>query len=122
LGVILDPSGESLGVSIDLLNNSPFENFIIPGIFLFVVNGLSSLFISYITLQKHRKAGIATIFLGIVMIIWIILQAYWIGWINWLQPTFLIIGVVEVILGYLLSTHYRFYGRKFWNHFGKFTS
>ena len=43
LGVILDPSGESLGVSVDLLINSPFKNFLIPGIVLFTVSWLNKL-------------------------------------------------------------------------------
>jgi hypothetical protein len=118
LAVILEPGGESLGVSVDLLINSPFENFLIPGTILFAVIGLTSLLVSYLTFKQHLISGGATIILGFTMIIWIVLQVYWIGWLNGLQPTFLVIGFVEIILGYVLHSRNLFYFRKFWNHFG----
>ena len=117
LGVILDPSGESLGVSVDLLINSPFKNFLIPGIVLFTIIGLTSLLVSFLTFKQHLLSGGATIILGFIMIIWIVLQVYWIGWLTSLQPTFLIIGFAEIILGYVLHSRNLFYFRKFWNHF-----
>jgi hypothetical protein len=117
LGVILDPSGESLGVSVNLLMDSPFKDFLIPGIILFTIIGLTSLLISYLTFKQHLLSGGATIILGFIMIIWIVLQVYWIGWLTSLQPTFLIIGFAEIILGYMLHSRNLFYFRKFWNHF-----
>src|SRR5690349_5465638 len=80
LDVILDPSGESLGVSVDLLMNFPFENFLILGIFLFTVMGITSLLVSYLTFKQHLISGGATILLGFIMILWSVLQVYWIGW------------------------------------------
>src|SRR6478609_7776464 len=117
LGVILDPSGESLGVSVNLLMDSPFKDFLIPGIILCTIIGLTSLLISYLTFKQHLLSGGATIILGFIMIIWIVLQVYWIGWLTSLQPTFLIIGFAEIILGYVLHSRNLFYFRKFWNHF-----
>ena len=117
LGVLLDPSGESLGVSVDLLINSPFKNFLIPGIVLFTIIGLTNLLVSFLTFKQHLLSGGATIILGFIMIIWIVLQVYWIGWLTSLQPTFLIIGFAEIILGYVLHSRNLFYFRKFWNHF-----
>jgi hypothetical protein len=117
LGVILDPSGESLGVTVDLLINSPFENFLIPGIVLFTAIGLTNLLVSFLTFKQHLLSGGATIILGFIMIIWIVLQVYWIGWLSLLQPAFLVIGFAEIILGYVLHSRNLFYFRKFWNHF-----
>jgi hypothetical protein len=117
LDVILDPSGESLGVSVSLLMNSPFENFLIPGIVLFTVMGITGLLVSYLTFKQHLISGGATILLGFIIIIWIVLQVYWIGWLTLLQPTFLVIGFAEIILGFVLHSRNLFYFRKFWNHF-----
>lgn len=117
LGVILDPSGESLGVSVDLLISSPFKNFLIPGIVLFTVVGLTSLLVSFFTFKQHLLSGGATIVQGFIMMIWIVLQVYWIGWLTPLQLTFLLIGFAEIILGYVLHSRNLFYFRKFWNHF-----
>ena len=117
LGVLLDPSGESLGVSVDLLMDSPFKNFLIPGIVLFTIIGLTNLLVSFLTFKQHLLSGGATIILGFIMIIWIVLQVYWIGWLTSLQPILLIIGFAENILGYVLHSRNLFYFRKFWNHF-----
>ena len=42
--LISDPSGANFEWTTDLLNNTPFSNFLIPGIILAVVNGLLSIF------------------------------------------------------------------------------
>ena len=109
LGVILDPSGESLGVNTYLLINSPFENYLIPGILLFTFNGMGSLVASYFNFQKKHLVGPVTIILGFVMIIWIVAQVYWIGWVNGLQPLFapywLFRNYIGVFTGYPKPTY-----------------
>ena len=45
--LIYDPTGEFLQLSADFIKNSPFPNYLIPGIILFVANGLLSLFVAY---------------------------------------------------------------------------
>lgn len=102
LGVILDPSGKNMGVSVDLLKGSPFDNYLIPGIFLLSLNGLMSFIGAYFSFRKHRLSGIISMLLGLIMLIWMGAQIYWIGWESWLQPTFLIVGLIEIILGYKL--------------------
>ena len=47
------------------------------------------------------------------MIIWIVLQVYWIGWLTLLQPTFLVIRFAKILLGYVLHSRNLFYFRKF---------
>ncbi|MEZ4621512.1 MAG: hypothetical protein R2867_39255 [Caldilineaceae bacterium] len=42
LGLALDPSGASLGTPLELLEETPFTTFLIPGIVLFTVNGLGT--------------------------------------------------------------------------------
>lgn len=101
--VFLDPSGSNLDVSVHILNDSPFESFIIPGIFLFTINGLGSLVASILCFKRHFTAGRAVYVLGILMVIWIIAQVYWIGWLIWLQPLFLGIGIMEIILGVFIN-------------------
>ncbi len=41
--LVRDPSGSALGVPISLIEGSPFPDFLIPGIFLLVVNGVGSM-------------------------------------------------------------------------------
>lgn len=103
VGFIQKPDGKSLGMTVDLLENSPFTDFLIPGIVLFTVNGLGSLFGAYLCFKHKKMAGAFTSILGIVMIIWISAQAYWIGLQSWLQPTFFIVGILEIIFGLMIK-------------------
>lgn len=119
LGAILDPSGEGMGVSTDLLESSPFTDFLIPGMVLFCVNGLASFIVSFLSFKKHPNAGIATMVLGMAMIVWITAQVYWIGWQIWLQPIFLVIGVLEIALGYLIERRHDEKEKMFDKHRGK---
>ena len=43
--LISDPSGQKFQWMVELLEGTPFKNFIIPGIILFIVPGLLPLFI-----------------------------------------------------------------------------
>lgn len=102
-GLVIDPSGNRIGLPLDLLNNSPFEDYFIPGFALFVINGIGSLIGALLTLIHNRFAGFTTMILGIAMIIWITAQVIWIGWESVLQPIFLGVGLVELALGFLLT-------------------
>ena len=97
--LILKPNGSALGMSVELLEDSPFQSFLIPGIILFLINGLGSFLGAILSFKKHALSGKVTIVLGFAMIIWISAQIYWIGWINWMQTFFFLVGIIEVILG-----------------------
>ncbi len=99
---ILYPEG-GMGLSLEQLRNTPFADYLIPGIFLMAVNGLASLVVSVMAFRIHRYAGVGTLFLGALMIAWIILQVHWIGWSSWLQPTMLAAGTLEMGLGVYLN-------------------
>ncbi|MGG0717229.1 hypothetical protein ABE096_06465 [Robertmurraya massiliosenegalensis] len=102
IGFILEPDGHNLGMSVDLLKNSPFEDFSIPGIVLLTINGIGSLIGSILSFKRHPLTCTVTIILGIIMMIWIGVQVYWIGLISILQPIFFGVGLIEVILGIIL--------------------
>ncbi len=103
--MLLKPDGSGLGLSLDILQDSPFTNFIIPGLFLFIVNGLAqalAFFSSFKRLSFYRTLGFI---LGILLIIWIMVQIFYIGLTHFLQVIFFFIGIAEVILSvYLLNT------------------
>lgn len=106
IGFILQPDGTSVGMSVDLLKNSPFEDFLIPGITLLAINGIFSLIGALLSFIGHRFAGITTMLLGVAMIIWISAQVYWMGWESWLQPTFLVVGTIEMALGLFMDVQH----------------
>ena len=100
LGLALDPSGESVGLPLELLNETPFSNFLIPGIVLFAVNGLGSLTGAIASFARHRYAGLAAIALGAFLTAWIGVQVYWFAGFHWLHWLYLCLGLVELALGW----------------------
>jgi hypothetical protein len=98
-GLILDPSGASLGLSLEWLNSSPFSDYLVPGIVLFAVNGIGSLAGSLASFMRYRRAGEVAVALGAFLILWIVAQVWWIGLSHWLQPLYFGFGVVELALG-----------------------
>ena len=100
IGYLLDISGEGMGVSVDLLANSPLKSFLLPGLFLVVVNGLANLYGAYLSFARHRYAGYTGLILGVLLSLWIIIQVAWISLSSFLQPLYLLIGLVNTYLGW----------------------
>ncbi len=99
-----------LGVQAELLSGSPFQSFAIPGLILFVFNGIFPFFIVLGLLLKPNwpAAGVFNIyrdrhwawtyslFSGIILIIWITVQLTMVPSF-WLQPAFLGVGILIII-------------------------
>ncbi len=100
--MIAQPDGKALGMSLDFLKNSPFKSFLIPGIFLFIVNGLFNLIAAILCFAKNKYAAKIALALGVFMILWIIVQVYSIGLTSFMQPLFFGIGIIEIILSFLI--------------------
>lgn len=100
--LISDPSGVGLGITTEPLSGSPFENYLIPGIFLLAVNGLGQLLGSFATFMRWRRAGLIGIGFGALLVAWIGAQILWIGLSSALQTSFLALGLLEILQGYLL--------------------
>jgi hypothetical protein len=97
-----DPSGTSMGVTVDLLANSPLKNFLIPGLFLLIVHGLGNLAGAVLSIMGKKAAGIAGLGLGIILCFWIIIQVWWITLSSFMQPLFFVIGLFEALLGWTI--------------------
>jgi hypothetical protein len=99
LGYLMDPSGKGMGVTTDLLVNSPLKSFLLPGLFLFFVNGIAHAMGAWLSFVRKNEAGMTGLILGVLLCLWIIIQVYWISLSSFLQPLFLVIGITEVMLG-----------------------
>ncbi|MEH7154984.1 hypothetical protein [Neobacillus drentensis] len=113
---ILKPDGSNLGMTVDLLKESPFSDFFIPGLFLMAANGILSIIAALLLFINYRYAGISVMVLGVVMFIWISAQVYWIGWESWLQPAFLAVGLVELLIGFFLEAPFHDKWGRFGSH------
>lgn len=99
IGYLIDTTGAAMGGSVEMLANSPLSSFLIPGLFLVIIHGLGNIVLAVFSLRKMPVAGISSLGMGIVLCLWIIIQVYWIGLISFLQPLFLAVGIVEIVLG-----------------------
>jgi len=102
IGLVTDLSGKNLNWTTDILKDSPFDDFLFPGIFLLFVLGLGNLIGSIFTFRNHDLSGTMAVLLGVALTIWICVQVYWIGLTYFLQPLFLILGLVEFVLGFII--------------------
>ncbi len=69
--LISDPSGESLQMPVELLNGTPFRNYLIPGIILLLTSGISSMVVALLTIKKAKKYPVWIILQGVVLLIWL---------------------------------------------------
>jgi hypothetical protein len=102
--MITDPSGSKLQMPLSFLEFSPFEDYLIPGIILFIVNGIFS-FVALATIfLETRKYPWFIILQGILLSGWIIIQLLFVRMFYApLHATFLVIGVCLVGSGLYLA-------------------
>lgn len=102
VALIIDPTGNSIKLPIDLLKNSPFSDFFIPGLILFVVLGLGSLISCIVVITKAKGYPFLTIFMGFALAIWISIQILMLREVDAAHYIFGAMGILLIILGILL--------------------
>ena len=105
--IVLDPEGISLGMPVSWLEHSPFNNYLIPGIILFLIIGIGSIVTFILTYLKIKHYPIAIISSGGALVIWIITQILMIQMLHFLQFLYGGTGILLVILGTLLRLQYK---------------
>jgi hypothetical protein len=102
-GLVSDPSGTKMNVPLELLKNSPFTNYLIPGLFLLIVIGGGNVVAGIVTFLRHRYAGNMAVFFGVFLALYMITEVWFIGLVNFSQPLYFVLGAVELIFGLKLS-------------------
>jgi len=116
LGLIISPSGRLMGgLPLSVLQNSPFRDFLIPGIILFLVLGISPCLIALALIRKPANrlaeyfnffkdmhwAWSFSIYVAFALIIWIQVETVFVRGTSWLQ-TFYMLYAIPVIFVALL--------------------
>lgn len=100
--LLLAPDGSYLQLTTETLKYSPFSNYVIPGLILFIILGLGSIVTSIITSRRVRGYPFLTIFMGFDLAIWISVQMLMIHEVNLLQIIYGSIGIILIVLGIFL--------------------
>lgn len=100
--LILDPSGQRMALTLEILAGTVFHDYLIPGILLFLFIGLGNSLAVVLTKKRRDLAPYSGLVLGLVLIIWIIVQVSMIGYLSLLQPLCLFFGVIMMAAGILL--------------------
>ena len=112
---IISPSGKWMGMPLSMLNNSPFNNFLIPGIILFSVLGLVPIML-IIALLKKPQSKLAerinffkdmhwswsfSIYIAFILIFWIQIQMEFLSAVHWLHTFYMFFAVVIIFVALL---------------------
>ena len=100
---IQDPTGAGLKIPTTYLEHSPFQDFLIPGIVLFTVNGVLSMVTLVWTLMQWKHYGWLIMLQGAMLVGWIIIQMLMIREIYYLQFIFGGIGIILLWIGWTLK-------------------
>lgn len=116
--LIISPSGKLLGgLPLSILQHSPFTDFLIPGIILFVVLGLfptliifalrkkiASPFAEHFNLFKDMLwAWSFTIYVAFALIIWIQVETIYVQAVGWLQTFYMLYAIPMIVVALLPS-------------------
>jgi hypothetical protein len=105
IGFLMDTTGKGMGASPEILADSPLDSFLLPGLFLVLVNGIANIAGAWLSFRKNMYAGHAGVLLGVALALWIIIQVAWISLSSILQPLYLVIGLVNTFLGWRILKH-----------------
>lgn len=112
---ILAPNGDLIGMPVSVLEKSPFTNFFIPGLILFLILGLSPLFLIMALIKKYNS-GFAekfncftdmhwswsfSLYIGFALIIWIQVQMQFIQMVHPLHVIYTFLGITIIFTAVL---------------------
>lgn len=74
VALLMAPSGEIVGLSAAPLGRTPFGDFLVPGIILFVVFGVVPVVVCYGLYTRHWWGWITSIGVAVAMLIWVLVE------------------------------------------------
>lgn len=102
--MILDPSGVTMGLEPEWLDQTPFQDYRIPGLLLFSVLGIGSFIVLYGLVTMSKWSWIAAVGLGVALVGWIGAQILLLQMYHVLQLIYGLLGVAFLVLSFHPST------------------
>lgn len=108
--LIKDKSGQILKLDLNWLQDSPFKNYLIPGLILFILIGLGSLATVLTGMIGKRYFPVGTLLCGGMLTIWITVQMAMFQSMHPLQISFLLLGILLLLIGWKLMKYRKHHG------------
>ena len=119
---IISPDGVLMGMPLSVLNHSPFRNFLVPGIILFVVLGVApgTLIVALVKKPASNWAELFnfypdmhwswtySIYVAFALIIWIQVQMVFLQAVHWLHTFYLFYAVAILFVALLPDVRNRY--------------
>jgi hypothetical protein len=112
LAAITNPD-QPFGIPIEILKNSPFSNFLIPGIILFTIIGLGNVVSAYIFHFNSKIQGYISSIFSWALVIWIIVQCIMLNTVEFLHILFFTIGLIQAGLSMIILFEQRLFPANF---------
>jgi hypothetical protein len=98
-----DPTGIGIGMTVTYLRHSPFSDFLIPGLVLFLFNGIGAIAAALLAFSRTKRYPRLVFAQGIVLVWWIIIQTIMVRDFNLLHLGCLVSGIALIILSKKMS-------------------
>jgi hypothetical protein len=105
--LISDPSGQKIGFAIELLESTPFNNYLVPGVILFITIGLFSISIIITTWLKTKYYHLFIILEGFILVGWLTIELIYNPdfFLPALHFPFYAIGILLILDGMFLAKY-----------------
>lgn len=92
------------GVPREWLAGSPFSDYVVPSLVLFVVVGGALALAAVMVFRGHPLARAIACAAAAVLLVWIVVQVAIIGYVSWMQPATFAAGLLMLLLISLLPS------------------
>ena len=101
--LIAYPDGSDIHLDPALLAHTPFPDYFVPGIILFIANGVLSIVALISLVLKHKKYYNYVLFQGCILLGWLIIQILLIRKIDMMHYIMGITGTGMLVCGFIIS-------------------
>jgi len=99
LALVIDPTGDVLGLSVRGLSETFFTDYEVPGLILFFAIGILNLITSVVTMLKRPIYPTLVFIQGAILTGWILAQLYMLPENHILQLLYFLLGLFLMLLG-----------------------
>jgi len=98
LMLVLAPGGEMLGLPLELLEGTMFSDFLVPGLALTFLVGLSNIVAALVITREGKIWWYASLVAADMLLIFVVVEVAIVGYVSFLQPVF---GLVALVMNFL---------------------